>query len=251
MKFSTLKYYLKVLLTYDLDGVFDTIRNSLSIDSNFLNIFLVQLASYNSLKEEIKLNVIERAPKNIELNKVRVSMLQLLDDLNKEDIIDYGNIFDLIETNNFINPINKKDRLESITSDSDFIPDPRRSDKDRPYFSLEGFMAPDIKLLSFFYANQTLNEHNLNKLIAGINLMEEILNINISNINSFQNGEILTNNDLNRLVKPINSLREKLKLKPEWKFFPTKRGDKITAELMNELVNNLNQVINLTLNNKQ
>jgi len=242
-KHEIIIYSLKVLIAYDIEGVLESIRKSLKPESEILNTFVINLSSYNYLKNEINQNTIDRTSRNIEFNKIRVSILSLIDNISESDLQNYQTILEFLRQGRFrgIIDITPGEFERKVSSEGNSW----NNDTNYTYdFDIK------INILPLFYHGQMANEENLNKIIYGIYLLQEILDLEKSNLELFKNGRLIEDFHLNGLCSPINSIRYEMGLKVFWKFFPVKNGQKINFEIMNELVTKLNEPIKILMERK-
>jgi len=94
-------YSLKILIAYDIEGVLEAVKKSLKPESEILNTFVINMSSYNYLKNEINQNTIDRTSRNIEFNKIRVSILSLIDNISESDLKSYQTILDFLTQERF------------------------------------------------------------------------------------------------------------------------------------------------------
>lgn len=234
MAFEEIKYQLKFLIAYDIEGVLQIIKISLKSDSVFVNDFILNLGRYNDLNQETRLNLVDRESKTIELARIRYSIIGLIDSLTHHDL-DFDRMLKELSTN--------KDYIKIITLTKWNNYDPNRSLVTTPYDNIDFH----VNILPWFYDGQKIAEENLNPIISAINLSELVLKLDATNFEPFENGMVLNANHFNRFIKPIERLRTKIGMQTNWDVFPVKSGARLNADMMNELVDNLNEVLKIII----
>lgn len=237
MTFGQIKYQIKFLIAYDLEGVLEIIKESLRFDSIALNEFILHLSKYNDLSHEIRLGIIDRESKKIEMTQIRYVIIELIDNLTQKDI----------NTSTILEKLSSNEKYKGIITFSTWQEyNPNRT------FTGNSFENFDFKIniLPWFFNGQKIEEGDLNPIISAINLSESIFDLQITKFKLFENGMKVSAEHFNRFLGPIENLRTQIGKETNWIFFPVKNGDKMNADVMNELVSNLNEILEIGIMSK-
>lgn len=229
MDSNKVKLYLKYLVAYDTEGLIEIFKKSLVDGSSITNEFIIQIGRYNDLKQDENMNVVDRELKSIELNRIRLSFIYLIDKVSFQELSIDQIISELLGSKRYRKFLNV-----TITNQTTNKPISQI-----PYKNLH----VELNLLGMFYDGQHLTPKSLNAITKAINLAEEYFGMPSSKMIKFETGMTINENHFNQYLKPIDEVNKKLNNQINWSYFPIKNGDKLTSEILNELVENINQIL--------
>ncbi len=204
----------------------------------FLNEFILNLAKYNDLKKDIRLDIIDGESKRIGLAKIRFSVIQLIDDFSPIDIDVSFILF------KFMNDERHR-KIISYSEWQEYNPNKEISSNSSANFHFE------MNILSWFFDGQKLKTDNLNSIISAINLSESAFNLPLTKLKPFENGEAIKANHFNRFMSPIENLESKIGNVVNWEYFPLKDGEVLNAKKLNEIISKLNELVKFSLYQKK
>lgn len=86
MEYIDIKHKLKLLIAYNIGEVLNIILSNINTEGKVTNDVILLFARYNDLNRDVNLKKIEREETLIEVNKLRLAILDFLDDLDSSDI---------------------------------------------------------------------------------------------------------------------------------------------------------------------